>query len=192
MDKQQTKGVWWQLFWTFFRIGAFTFGGGYAMIPLIQKEIVEQKGWLEEMELLDIVAVAESTPGPIAVNMATFVGHQIGGGIGALCATIGVVIPSFWIIVLVAFFMNQFKNCLYVQYAFNGIRIGVLALMIKACLSMYKACPKHYFSYTVMAIVFVMVAFFKVNVLWMIGLSLVLGMGMNKVIHSNKEGGRQK
>lgn len=86
------------LFGTFFKIGAFTFGGGYAMIPLIQREVVEKRRWMEQSDILDIVAIAESTPGPIAINTATFVGYRTGGLVGAGCATLGVVLPSFVII----------------------------------------------------------------------------------------------
>ena len=91
----------WQLFSTFFRIGLFTFGGGYAMIPLIQREAVEKHGWVTDDDILEILAIAESTPGPIAINSATFVGFRVGGVLGSACATLGVVLPSFVIISLI-------------------------------------------------------------------------------------------
>ena len=99
-----------QLFLTFMKIGAITFGGGYAMIAIIENEIVERKKWLEKDELLDIIAVAESTPGPIAINSATFIGYRKTGFFGAMFATLGVVIPSFVIITLVALFLRQFYD----------------------------------------------------------------------------------
>ena len=91
------------LFLTFMKIGTFTFGGGYAMIPLIQREVVEEKKWINESELMDMIAIAESTPGPIAINSATFVGHHVGGFWGAFCATVGVILPSFAIIAAISY-----------------------------------------------------------------------------------------
>jgi len=156
------------LFSTFFKIGAFTFGGGYAMIPLIQKEVVENKKWITDEDILEIVAIAESTPGPIAINAATFVGSKVCGFFGAICATLGVVLPSFVIISLIANVLRQFEDILIVQYAFNGVRAGVLALIIKALVSMYKQCPKGKLSYAVMIGAFVAAAFLKINVLLVI------------------------
>ena len=108
--------IWIELFLTFLKIGAFTFGGGYAMLPLIQSE-VERHGWLTQAEVVDFIAVSESTPGPLAINMATFVGIRTGGVLGAVCATLGVVLPSFVIILIVAKFYEKFRKsravCLY-------------------------------------------------------------------------------
>ena len=99
-----------ELFITFFKLGLFTFGGGYAMISLIQSECVDKKKWLTEEELLDIVAIAESTPGPIAINSATYIGHKIGGVLGSIMAVLGVVLPSFAIIYLISLFFDYFSN----------------------------------------------------------------------------------
>lgn len=156
------------LFCTFFKIGAFTFGGGYAMIPLIQNEIVSKKKWLENNDILDIVAIAESTPGPIAVNSATFVGYKTGGFFGALAATVGVVLPSFLIIYIISFVLRQFQSIEVVKYAFNGIRAGVLALIINAMLSMFRQSPKEISSFIIMAAAFAAVVFFNINVLFII------------------------
>ena len=159
------------LFLTFFKIGAFTFGGGYAMLPLIQREIVEKRKWITNDDILEVVAIAESTPGPIAVNSATFVGYRTGGFSGALLATLGVVLPSFVIILIVAkcyaisFVLREFESLKAVQYAFSGIRAGVLALVLKALWSMYKQSPKNAVSYALMAIAFVLVAFLGADVL---------------------------
>lgn len=168
MEKEKRKRNLWPLFATFFRIGAFTFGGGYAMIPLIQKEMVENKKWISDEDILEIVAIAESTPGPIAINTATFVGYRVGGFWGALCATMGVVIPSFLVISVIAFFLRQFQDYKGVQYAFWGIRAGVLALILKALWSMYKSAPKGWVSYVIMAAAFILVAIFDVNILFVI------------------------
>lgn len=165
-----------QLFFTFMKIGSFTFGGGYAMIPLIQREIAEKRGWITEEDILDIFAVAESTPGPIAINAATFVGRKVCGFTGAFLATLGVVLPSFVIISLIAFVLRQFQDIKAVRWAFIGIRAGVLALIVKALASMYCQCPRAPLSYAVMAFAFIAVAFFKINVLLVIALCAVAGL----------------
>ena len=143
------------LFLTFLKIGAFTFGGGYAMIPLIQRETVDNHGWIANEDILEIVAIAESTPGPVAINSATFVGHKIGGFFGAASATAGVILPSFVIIYVISFVLRQFEELKAVQYAFAGIRAGVLALIIQALVSMYRQYPKDQAAYLIMAGAFV-------------------------------------
>ena len=164
------------LFWTFFKIGAFTFGGGYAMIPLIQREVAERRRWLKDGDILDIVAIAESTPGPIAINSATFVGYQVCGTFGAFCATLGVVLPSFLVIYVISFVLRQFSQLLVVQYAFNGIRAGVLALLLKALLSMYRQSPKGAVAYAIMAGAFVLTAFCGVDAVLVILASAAVGL----------------
>ncbi len=168
------KGL--ELFLTFMKIGAFTFGGGYAMIPMIQREIVEKKGWITDEDILEIVAIAESTPGPIAVNSATFVGYRVAGVFGSFCATFGVVLPSFLIISLIALVLRQFRELKAVKYAFYGIRAGVLALIIKALVSMYKKSPKGWASYVIMAASFAIAAFTELNVLYIIIGCAVFGL----------------
>ena len=125
----------WELFYTFFTIGAFTFGGGYAMIALIQSEVAS-KGWLTQQQLVDFVAIAESTPGPIAVNMATFVGSRVGGFWGALLATLGVVLPSFVIILVVAKCFRRFRSSTLVKGAMSGLKPAVIGMIGSAILSM--------------------------------------------------------
>lgn len=164
------------VFWVFFRIGAFTFGGGYAMIPLISEETVIKRKWISESDILDIIAIAESTPGPVAINSATFVGYRVAGFWGSFFATLGVVTPSFIIILIISYIFNEFKNLKAVQYAFNGIRAGVLALIIKALYKMYKQCPKGVFYYILMVLAFVVVAFLKVQVIYCIIACAVLGL----------------
>ena len=165
-----------KLFLTFLKIGAFTFGGGYAMIPLINRETVVKNKWISESDILDIIAIAESTPGPIAVNSATFVGYKIAGVGGAACSTLGVVLPSFLIIFAISFVLEQFENIKAVQYAFNGIRAGVLALLIRAMLSMYKQCPKGKLAYTLMALAFIGSAILGLNALIIIAACAVAGI----------------
>ncbi len=124
-----------ELFFTFFKIGLFTFGGGYAMLPLIQSEVLA-KGWLGAQELLDFVAVAESTPGPFAINISTYIGAQTGGFFGALCATSGVVLPSFIVILIVARVYTAFRKSRVVEGMFTGLRPMVVGLIGSAALTM--------------------------------------------------------
>ena len=165
-----------QIFWAFFKIGAFTFGGGYAMIPIIQREAVENHHWVTDEDILDIVAIAESTPGPIAINSATFVGYRAGGILGSACATFGVVLPSFVIILALSFVLQQFQDVMAVQYAFRGIQAGVLALLFKALYTMYKKAPKGWAAYVVMGGSFLVTALTDVNVIFVIIGCAVFGL----------------
>ncbi len=164
------------LFLTFAKIGLFTFGGGYAMLPLIEKEAVDNKKWITESELLDVVAIAESTPGPIAINAATFIGKKVGGFAGAVCATTGVVLPSFVIIVAVSFFLEAFQHLTIIKYAFWGIRAGVLALILKALWSLFQKSSKDILTYLLMAVSGVAVLFFNVNAIIIIAFCAVVGI----------------
>ena len=164
------------LFLTFLKIGGFTFGGGYAMIPLIQRETVENKKWISEDDILEIIAIAESTPGPIAINSATFVGYRTAGILGSVAATLGVVLPSFVIITLISYVLREFQEIKAVQYAFMGIRAGVLALILKAFYSMYKKCPKNIVSYIVAAGAFIAAVFLDVNVLFIVLCCAIFGL----------------
>ena len=166
----------WTVFLTFLKIGAFTFGGGYAMIPLIQKEAVENRNWVTDEDILDIVAIAESTPGPIAINAATFVGYRVKGFAGALTATFGVVLPSFAVILGIFYVLRQFRDLKVVQYAFNGIRAGVLVLMLKALVKMRKVNRKGWLPYGLMGLAFVLTAILKVNTFLVILLCGALGL----------------
>ena len=168
--------TWLHLLLTFMKIGAFTFGGGYAMIPLIQRETVENKKWITDDDILEIIAIAESTPGPIAINSATFIGYKVGGVIGAFCATLGVVIPSFSIIFIISMVLREFQEYDVVRYAFEGIRAGVLALIVKALYGMYKKCQKGLWAYIIMVLALVLSAFVSVPVYFIILGSAVIGL----------------
>ncbi len=124
-----------ELFLTFFKIGLFTFGGGYAMLPLIQKEVLAH-GWMEIEEIINFIAVSESTPGPFAINCATYVGMETGGFFGAVCATLGVVLPSFIVILCVARFYKKFKESKIVSSVMTGLRPTVIGLIGSALVSM--------------------------------------------------------
>ena len=120
--------IYFELFYTFFLIGLFTFGGGYAMIPMIEDQIVS-KGWLTDTQLADFIAISETTPGPFAINISTFVGSQTGGVLGAVCSTIGVILPSFIIVILIAIILSKFLSNRYVKGALNGVKPVVVALI---------------------------------------------------------------
>ena len=131
-----------ELFFTFFKIGLFTFGGGYAMIALIEDTCVEKKQWITHEQMLDIAVIAESTPGPIAINCATFVGYQRRGFPGALAATLGVVCPSFCIIYAISLFLDQFLAIPLIAGAFRGIQLGVGLLILNAGITMLRKMKK--------------------------------------------------
>ena len=126
------------LFINFFKIGLFTFGGGYAMIAVIERELVERKKWIEHEEYLDVIAIAESTQGPLAINSATYIGYKVCGVLGSVFATLGVVLPSFIIIFTISLFFDAFLSLEYVQYAFYGIQACVAFLILSAGIKMFK------------------------------------------------------
>lgn len=130
-----------ELFVVFFLIGLFTFGGGYAMITLIEREIVEKKKWLSSLEMKDVLTIAESTPGPISVNTATYVGYKVSGVLGAAVATIALAIPSLVIIFVISLFINDFLKNEIVAKAFQGIKIAVVILVINAAFKLKKNVP---------------------------------------------------
>lgn len=136
------------------KIGMFTFGGGYAMINLLDNEFVERKKWLSSEEFMNLVTIAESTPGPIAINCSTYIGYKKAGFLGALFATLGMCIPSFTIIYLISLFFNQFLAISAVASAFKGIQVCVIFLILSAGLKMLKKIKKSAFNITVMAITF--------------------------------------
>ncbi len=164
-----------QLFGIFFKIGAFTFGGGYAMIPLIEYETAEKRKLIEKNEISDIVAIAESTPGPIAINSATFVGYRTCGVLGSVAATLGVVLPSFVIILAIAFFLRKVMDHRFVQYAFFGIRAGVLALIVKAVVNFFKRADHGVFGFCVMIGAFLWSAILGWSVIALIALCATAG-----------------
>jgi len=126
----------WNLFWTFLRIGFFTVGGGYAMLPLVQQDIVEKNGWVKKEEFLDVLAVSQSVPGPIAVNAATIIGYRLGGISAAIPSLAGVVLPSFIVISILVTFLYRFQNIPLVQASFRGIRPAVVGLISAAVLKL--------------------------------------------------------
>lgn len=151
-----------ELFLTFMKIGLFTFGGGYAMIANIREEIGERKKWLDESELLQIIAIAESTPGPIAINLATYVGYKRKGVIGSIGATLGVVLPSVVIIYIFSLILDAFIANKYVAYAFTGIKCAVAFLILKAGTEIFLKLPKKALQITVFSAVLVLMLIFEI------------------------------
>lgn len=147
-DNAQPKTPLWTLFWLFFKIGLFTFGGGYAMLPLIEETVVKKNKWLTADELLDMIAVADSTPGPVAINSATYIGYRRRGVVGAICATVGVVLPSMIILFAISLFFDRFLEWKPVAAAFRGIKVAVAVLILRAAWNLLKKLPHTAFAIT--------------------------------------------
>ena len=139
-----------ELFFTFAKIGLFTFGGGYAMISMIEHICVETRQWITHDEMMNITVIAESTPGPIAINCATYTGYRKAGFAGALAATLGIIVPSFLVIYLISMFLDNFLEITLIASAFRGIRIAVGLLILDAAVTMIRKMPKKTFPRTVM------------------------------------------
>ena len=150
-----------RLFLTMLKIGLFTFGGGYAMIALLENEFVEKKKWLEKDEFLDVTAIAESTPGPIAINAATYMGYKNAGIIGSIIATLGICIPSFVIIYAISLFFDAFLSLTLVAYAFKGIQICVVYLILTAGLKMLKQMEKTVFNMIIILVTLICMVVFS-------------------------------
>ena len=173
------------LFFTFCRIGGLTFGGGYAMLPMIQKEIVEEKKWATEEEVLDYYAVGQCTPGIIAVNTATFIGYKAQGIIGAIVATLGVVFPSLIIITIIAALLKNFASYAIIQHAFSGIRVVVIALIISAILKLAKTSIKNYITLIIAILAFISVAFVNLSPIYIVVVAACVGL-ISKLIRGRK------
>ena len=145
----------WDLLCTFFKIGLFTFGGGYSMISLIDDECVVKKKWITSDELMNVTIIAESTPGPIAINCATYVGYRQAGILGSVISTIGVVLPSFIIIYIISLFFDNILENKIIASAFKGIKIAVSLLVFTAALKMLKIIPRNKLPLIIMAVTFV-------------------------------------
>lgn len=165
-----------KLFISFLKIGAFSFGGGYAMLPLIRKEIIDIHGWLTTKEFIDILAVVEMTPGPIAINSATFLGYKVGGILGAVAATTAVVLPSIVIILIIAHFLTKVKDSPYVSWAFTGIRPVVLGLITSASLTVAKDAIIDIKSLILMVILFYLTSFKKLHPILVIVMAGIVGV----------------
>lgn len=165
-----------EMFISIFKIGAFTFGGGYAMIPLIEQEIVNNKKWMSKDEFMDILVISQSFPGALAVNCSTFVGYKIAGPIGGIVAILAVILPSFFIIITVAIFFIQFRNNVYVNKVFNGINAAVPVLVLIAVVSLSKGVKKNYANLLVMVTSLILLTIFNINPVIVILLGALYGI----------------
>ncbi|MBE6712356.1 MAG: chromate transporter [Ruminococcaceae bacterium] len=182
------------MFATFFKIGAFTFGGGYAMISIIENECVSEKKWLSHDEMMDITVVAESTPGPLAINTATFVGYKVSGALGSAMATAGVVLPSLIIIGVIALFLENFLAIRWVASAFRGIKAAVAFLIFGAGWKMFKKMKKNLlswviFSLSLLVMLCVSFGFFAFSSIYLIIISATVGLVIYGVNAMKKRGG---
>ena len=155
-----------EIFWSFLKIGAFTFGGGYAMLPLIQYEVISRRGWLTEQEFIDLLTIAQTAPGPIALNTAVFVGYKFRRYWGALAAVLGVVIPSFAIILVIAMFFAGIRDNVWVDAAFKGMRPAVVALIVAPIVGLTKGM--HWVGLSIALATAVTVWYFGFSPIWLI------------------------
>ncbi|MGL4362831.1 MAG: chromate transporter [Cellulosilyticaceae bacterium] len=165
-----------ELFWIFAKMGAFTFGGGYAMLPIIQKEIVENRQWATNEEVMDYYAIGQVTPGIIAINTATFIGYKLKGIKGALAATAGMVFPSIVIITIIAMFFNHFAEYEIVQHAFSGIRIVVIALIVQTVYQMAQKAVKDGLTFFIFCVGFVLLITLPISPMWLVAVAAMIGM----------------
>ena len=165
-----------EMFWSLFKIGAFTFGGGYAMIPLIEEEIVNKNKWMSKDEFMDILVISQSFPGALAINCCTFVGYRIGGIIGGVAGLLAVVLPSFLIILVIAAFFMQFRNNVYVNKVFNGINAAVPMLVLIAVVSLAKGVKRSLTNAIIIIVALVLLTVFKLNPVIVIILGALYGI----------------
>ena len=179
----------WKLFIEFFKIGLFTFGGGLAMLPFIERTVVEKEKWLTDKEMVDMIAISEATPGPIAVNCATFVGHKVGNILGGIIATLGVVLPSFIIICIISIFYEKFIEIEVIKWAFMGIKAGVAALILFAGIKILKKSPHNLFSFSIMLLAIEISLFTSIKTIWIILAGLIIGVVFYSILthYENKK-----
>lgn len=164
------------LFVSFFKIGLFTFGGGYAMLPMLQREIVDKHKWVTEDDVLDYYAIGQCTPGVIAVNTATFVGVKIGGAIGGAVATIAVVMPSLIIIMLISGALESLSQFEVVQHALAGIRVAVAALVVVSVAKLFKKGVKGVLGYIMFAVSLLAIVLFDLSPIWLVLAAIAIGV----------------
>lgn len=174
-----------ELFLTFARIGVCTFGGGYAMLPILQREIVDKRGWATDTELMDYYAIGQCTPGVIAVNTSTFIGYKTHGIRGAVCATAGMIFPSLVIITIIAAFIQQFAHLEIVQHAFSGIRIAVCALVLQSVWKMAKNGVVDVLTAAILLITFALVAFCGLSPVAAVMIAAVAGIAAGLIRRHN-------
>jgi chromate transporter len=182
------------LFIKFFKIGATTFGGGYAMISIIHAEVVEKMEWLTDEEMSNVVVITQSTPGVLAINTATFTGYKVAGVLGSVCAVLGVALPSVIIVGIIAMFFDAFRELKYVNYAFNGLKAGVVLLFFDAVIKLSKKNKKDFFYYFIFISAAVLSIIFNIS-----PILILIGAAASALIYSfvilkfiNRKGGSDK
>ena len=165
-----------QLFVSFCKIGALTFGGGYAMLPMLTRELAENRGWVTNEELLDYYAIGQCTPGIIAVNTATFVGYKRKGVLGGIFATLGIAFPSLVIITLIAGLLQNYAHIEFVRHAFNGIRVAVVALILSAVVRLWKTGVKNALGVILFLLAFISVVVLNLSPIWIVIVAVVAGL----------------
>lgn len=181
------------LFWLFAKIGAVTIGGGYAMLPMLEREIVDKRPWVTKEELMDYFAIGQCTPGVIAVNTSTFIGYKRKGILGGISATLGMITPSIIFILIIAIALSQFMDNVYVKHAFAGVNVAVAALIVSAVLGMAKGGIKDWFTFAVALVSFSIIIFLGVSPVF-----AVIGSGVVAIIYRqvlkmiNKSGGSEE
>ena len=168
--------LFWKLFTAFFKIGLFTFGGGYAMLPMLQREVVEQNNWATEDEILDYFAIGQCTPGVIAVNTATFVGTKLAGAFGGAVATAAVVLPSLIIITVISTILQNFASYEVVQHAFAGIRVAVAVLVVSSVWKLYRKGVKGAFANGIFAASLFIMFLTDISPIWVVLGALLIGI----------------
>ncbi|MBR2501636.1 MAG: chromate transporter [Rikenellaceae bacterium] len=172
------------MFGSFFKIGLFTFGGGYAMVPIIQREVIDRRGWVDRDEFVELLTLAQSAPGPIALNTSVFVGYKMRGYAGALAALLGVVVPAFTVILLVAIYFAQFRENVYVNAAFKGMRPAVVALIVSPIVSLSRGMGA--WKYALAAAVALFVWWSGVSPIWLIIVAAGVGVAI-ELYNSRKQ-----
>ncbi len=175
-QKQSLLRRLWELFSTFFKIGACTFGGGIAMLPILDRELSQKRAWVTSDELLDYFAIGQSTPGIIAVNVATFVGYKRAGAVGGIVGTLGIVTPSIIIITIIASFISNFSEIVWVQKALTGINVSVAALLTYAVYNFARKSIKTLLAVVLFLVSFLLIFVFKVNTIFIIIGSCLFGV----------------
>jgi chromate transporter len=168
VDKKSRSKILLELFNCFFKIGAFTFGGGYAMIPLIEREVVDNKKWIERKEIVDVFALAQSLPGAIAINTSTFIGYKILGKVGAIVSTIGIILPSLIIITLIAMFFSVVRGNPVFEEIFDGISPAIVALILVAGIKIVKQSVKDKIGIIILLCTIVFITFFNMQAIFAI------------------------
>ncbi len=197
MESKRSFRLYMQLFFTMLKIGAFTFGGRLAMLSLLENEFVSKREWIKKDEFLDMVAISESTPGPIAINSATYIGYKIGGFLGSVVATFGMVLPSFVLIFIISLFFDDLLGIKWIACAFRGIQVCVIYLIFSAGVKLLKQLKKNVFHILILvAVMTVMILFsiFSINfsTMYYILIAGVIGLGVYFVQRMRKQGDNTK